>query len=109
MSRTIRKKLTGAKAVSSNCRNHGTCDYCKGNRTHKHKRKGFDMKEESSIMTFDLENEDKPALLSLGARLALLQGVYDITFTELCACVEEKFGSQRSHVTPEEMKELPEE
>jgi hypothetical protein len=39
MSRTKRKDKTGAKSVSSNCRNHGSCEYCKGNRLHKHKRK----------------------------------------------------------------------
>ena len=27
-----RKPYHGAKAVCFNCRNHGTCDYCKGNR-----------------------------------------------------------------------------
>lgn len=39
MSRTIKKASTGAKAVSSRCRNNGGCDYCKGNKLHKHKRK----------------------------------------------------------------------
>ena len=29
-----RKELTGAKAVDSSCRNHGTCPWCKGNRTY---------------------------------------------------------------------------
>ena len=29
-----RKPYHGAKAVCFNCRNHGTCDYCKGNRLH---------------------------------------------------------------------------
>jgi len=28
-----RKKYRGAKAVDPSCRNHGDCDYCKGNRT----------------------------------------------------------------------------
>ena len=27
-----RKPYKGAKAVCQNCRNHGDCDYCKGNR-----------------------------------------------------------------------------
>lgn len=30
-----RKPKTGAKAVSSRCRNNGTCQYCLSNRTHK--------------------------------------------------------------------------
>mgnify|MGYP003650285681 CR=1 FL=1 len=38
MSKTRRKPKTGAKAVAHSCRNNGTCDYCKGNRLHKHKR-----------------------------------------------------------------------
>lgn len=29
-----RKPYHGAKAVCSNCRNHGTCDYYKSNRLH---------------------------------------------------------------------------
>ena len=39
VSRTRKKPKTGAKAVAHSCRNNGTCDYCKGNRLHKHKRK----------------------------------------------------------------------
>ena len=38
MSNTRRKPKTGAKAVAHSCRNNGTCEYCKGNRLHKHKR-----------------------------------------------------------------------
>jgi len=34
-----RKEYRGAKAISHDCRNHGDCDYCQGNRTHKHKRR----------------------------------------------------------------------
>lgn len=29
-----RKPYHSAKAVCFNCRNHGTCDYCRGNRLH---------------------------------------------------------------------------
>lgn len=36
MSRTIKKKKTGAKAVSHSCRNNGTCPVCFGNRMYKH-------------------------------------------------------------------------
>lgn len=32
--REHRKPYHGAKAVCFNCRNHGTCDYCRGNRLH---------------------------------------------------------------------------
>ena len=34
-----RKQYYGAKAVDSTCRNHGSCDWCKGNRLHKFKKK----------------------------------------------------------------------
>jgi hypothetical protein len=36
MSRTIKQKKTGAKAVSHQCRNNGPCPYCFGNRMYKH-------------------------------------------------------------------------
>lgn len=32
-----RKPYTGGKAVDSECRNHGNCDWCKGNRLHSYK------------------------------------------------------------------------
>jgi len=38
MSRTVKKAKTGAKAISSMCCNNGTCDYCLGNKMHKHKK-----------------------------------------------------------------------
>ena len=34
MSRTKRKPYTGSKRFDRSCRNHGSCDYCKGSRTH---------------------------------------------------------------------------
>lgn len=30
-----RKQYKGSKAVDRSCRNHGDCDYCKGNRLYK--------------------------------------------------------------------------
>ena len=44
-----RKPYRGAKAVDCNCRNHGSCSYCRGNRTVKRK------KIESAIK-FELNN-----------------------------------------------------
>ena len=32
MSRTRKHELTGPKAVSCGCRNHGICSYCRSNR-----------------------------------------------------------------------------
>jgi hypothetical protein len=34
-----RKPYRGSKAIDKQCRNHGGCDYCKGNRTYKNKKK----------------------------------------------------------------------
>ena len=34
-----RKKYRGAKAVDPECRNNGSCDYCKGNRQHKNRKR----------------------------------------------------------------------
>lgn len=41
MSRTIKKKKTGAKAVSRQCSNNGSCPWCYGNRMYKHLKKLF--------------------------------------------------------------------
>ena len=34
-----RKPYRKAKAVCRSCRNHGSCEYCKGNRTYKNKKR----------------------------------------------------------------------
>lgn len=34
MSRTRKHELTGAKAVSHQCENHGSCEWCRRNRTY---------------------------------------------------------------------------
>lgn len=34
-----RKPYQGAKAIDRTCRNHGSCEWCKGNRTHKNKKR----------------------------------------------------------------------
>lgn len=33
-----RKMYYGSKAIDKSCRNHGSCDYCQGNRTYKNKK-----------------------------------------------------------------------
>lgn len=38
MSRTKKHELTGAKAVSGHCKNHGECPWCTGNRTYNERR-----------------------------------------------------------------------
>jgi hypothetical protein len=34
-----RKPHRGAKAIDAQCRNHGSCPYCKNNRLYKNKKK----------------------------------------------------------------------
>ena len=34
-----RESYHGSKVFDRSCRNHGSCGYCKGNRTHKNKRR----------------------------------------------------------------------
>lgn len=34
-----RKPYRGAKAIDHTCRNHGSCEWCKGNRTHKNDKR----------------------------------------------------------------------
>lgn len=34
-----RKPYRGAKAIDRTCRNHGGCEWCKGNRTHKNDKR----------------------------------------------------------------------
>lgn len=39
MGKEHRKQYHGAKAVDSTCRNHGSCAYCKSNRTFKNRKR----------------------------------------------------------------------
>lgn len=34
-----RKPYTGAKAIDATCRNHGSCEWCHGNRIHKNEKR----------------------------------------------------------------------
>lgn len=49
-----RKPYRNAKAVSGQCRNHGGCSYCKGNRTYQRKKEEMRM-EELSHEDYDTE------------------------------------------------------
>lgn len=41
-----RKPYRGAQAIDHTCRCHGSCDWCKGNRTHKNDKRMEKMKED---------------------------------------------------------------
>lgn len=40
-----RKPYRGAKSIDSTCRNHGSCGWCHGNRTHKNDKQEYSMNE----------------------------------------------------------------
>lgn len=44
--REKRKPYRGAKAIARSCRNHGACEWCRGNRLHKFRDKRPPMPEE---------------------------------------------------------------
>ncbi len=50
-----RKPFRGAKAVDSQCRNHGDCPYCRGNRLAKTKREIERIKSLSGEPLLDAE------------------------------------------------------
>lgn len=41
-----RKEYSGGKAVDKRCRNHGDCEWCKGNRTHKNRKRELAAEQE---------------------------------------------------------------
>ena len=41
-----RKQYRGAKAVDCSCRNHGSCKWCEGNRTHKNDKRELAAEQE---------------------------------------------------------------
>lgn len=43
-----RKPYRGTKAIDYTCRNHGSCGWCKGNRTHKNDKRELAAEQELS-------------------------------------------------------------
>ena len=41
-----RKSYRGAKAIDATCRNHGSCKWCEGNRTHKNGKRELAAEQE---------------------------------------------------------------
>jgi hypothetical protein len=54
------------------------------------------MNEEDTV-SFDIpEDEEKQiALMTLGMKLAILQDVYDVTYTQIVDCLEESFSHRK--------------
>jgi hypothetical protein len=46
-----RKPYRGAKSVDAHCRNHGSCNYCRGNRTVKRRKSELALEEETKFFT----------------------------------------------------------
>ena len=54
-----RKPYRGAKAIDATCRNHGSCDWCKGNRTHKDDKRELAAEQELREYVKRSGNNDK--------------------------------------------------
>lgn len=52
-----RKLYRGAKAIDRTCRNHGSCGWCKGNRTHKNDKR--ELKVMYELEKWQNEKHDK--------------------------------------------------
>ncbi|NBH15609.1 hypothetical protein D3Z36_15965 [Lachnospiraceae bacterium] len=49
-----RKPYRGAKAIDRTCRNHGGCEWCRGNRTHKNDKR--ELRANYSLKEWENEN-----------------------------------------------------
>lgn len=56
-----RRPYHGAKAVCFNCRNHGTCDYCKSNRLHSTRRREAAADTQQRDNSYNCGGEDSAA------------------------------------------------
>ena len=41
------------------------------------------------------DEESRESIMALGLRLAILQGIYDVTYTEIAECLEENFSHRK--------------
>lgn len=68
-----RRPYHGAKAVCFNCRNHGTCDYCKSNRLHStRRREAAADTQQREYNSYNCGGEDSAADVFYESRLAVL-------------------------------------
>ena len=54
-----RKPYRGAKAIDATCRNHGSCEWCHGNRTHKNDKPELAAEQELREYVKRSGNNDK--------------------------------------------------
>lgn len=57
-----KKKSTGAKAISHACRNNGSCDYCKDNRTFFDRRHRVAAENDIKLEVDALSNKEEIAI-----------------------------------------------
>ena len=41
------------------------------------------------------DEESRKSIMALGLRLAILRGIYDVTYTEIAECLEENFSHRK--------------
>lgn len=54
-----RKPYRGAKVIDATCRNHGSCKWCEGNRTHKNDKRELAAEQELREYVKRSGNNDK--------------------------------------------------
>lgn len=50
-----RKPYRGAKAIDRTCRNHGSCEWCKENRTHKNDKR--ELRQVQELEEYEADNK----------------------------------------------------
>lgn len=61
-----RKPYRGAKAIDHTCRNHGSCGWCSGNRTHKNDKR--ELIAENKLEEYEMNRRVEPGLKEYVAR-----------------------------------------
>lgn len=52
-----RKPYRGEKAIDRTCRNHGSCEWCRGNRTHKNDKR--ELRQVQELEEYERGGEEK--------------------------------------------------
>ena len=67
----------------------------------RYERSNKEGEEEFTTIEVDIpdDEESHKAIIALGLRLAILQGIYDVTYTEIAECLEDNFSHRK--INPE--------
>ena len=54
-------------------------------------------KDKYTTIECDLPDDEdsRKAVMAMGLRLALLQGIYDVTYTEIAECIDKSFSHRK--------------